>query len=300
MPPATVQEVAARGAEFWSQKGCAALGPPRGDLVDSMFEPQSYFRMLGPEPWRSVQLQRVLRPEFAFLDQENFPVSSLQISVVWKGAEEQAQGLVLESLRAMGFELERRDVRFHDETRRSPILGLFGVGWRLVVDGVRLGSLSYVQRAAGQSLDPVSLAVSYEVERLALLQQRVEALPDLQWSSDLRYGDLRSAAESELADLFSVERRSESLDAEVEATVSEGFALLEREMVQAAFVKAHEAALQAYSLGAARGERVAAWHARVGALVDACSRGWLDARRRLGFPLSGDARQSGVIRRVGV
>ncbi|MEM6701241.1 MAG: glycine--tRNA ligase subunit alpha [Acidobacteriota bacterium] len=301
MPPATIQELASRGTDLLAARDCTVLGPPRHDLVDPLFESQAYFRLLGPEPWSSVQVQRVLRPQLADLDSEHFPVASLRLSALFKEPDEPPQGLMLDLLRAMGFELEQRDVRFADQARRNAVLGLQGVGWRLLIDGVDSGWLSYFQRAASQVLEPVTLALSLDLERLALLQQRSLSLYDVDWAPGLSYGEARAAEEAELSKLFGGPARE---DAEVEAHVDEvcrrAMELLDDGLILEAFVLAHEAVVGACRRGASLEEAAAAWQTRVGAVVDFCARRWLEERRRDGFPLSPDASRSGVIRRLGV
>lgn len=301
MPPATIQELAVRGADVLSARGCAVLGPPRHDLIDALFESQSYFRLLGPEPWSSVQVQRVLRPQLAYLDSEHFPVAGLRLTTLLKDSEEAPQGLILEVLRAMGFELEQRDVRFADLPRRNAVLGVQGFGWRLLIDGVECGWLSYLQRAASQVLDPVTLASCLDLERLALLQQRAPSLYDVDWAPGLSYGEARSAQEAELSKLFGESPRDDAaVDSHVDEVCRRAMAELDAGLVLEAFASAHEAVLGACRLGAAIDEAAAAWQTRVGAVVDFCARRWLEERRREGFPLTGDASRSGVIRRLGV
>ena len=286
MPPATVQELTLRATEFWTEQGAVAVEPPACRLLDPMFEPQTYLRMLGPEPWASVQTHTVLRPELAFLKRERFPIASLQVTTVIKGARSDAQTLVVDGLRALGFELEQRDVRFFDDMRRNTVLGLDGVGWRLVIDGVEAGWISFFQRAAAQSLDPVSLGVGLEVERLALLQQGTEGFGELKWGDGLRQEVLRATEEAELSRVFAHAPRDD-LEERVSERSDAAQALVDDGLLLAALREVHAAVYEAYAAGARRDEGAASWQARLGAIVDRCAIAWLEERRRLGFPLGG-------------
>ncbi len=298
MPPAPVQELTSRLVDFWSGQGAAVLPPPPGSLLHPLFEPQLFFRMLGPEPWSAAQVQRSFRPRFAFLGIDRFTVLGQSVTVVVKGPEEPAQGWVLDSLRAMGFELERRDVRFFDEIRQNPVLGLHGVGWRLVLDGVEAGWLSWVQRAGGQSLEPVSLLVHYDLERLAVLQQRVASLLDLRWSGALDYRALRLEEEEERQrQAIAHGRRTEVV---VDDVVETARRVLDEGRMFAAFAAVHEGVREASLAGAREDDPVSTWQAALAGVVDSCARAWVDDRRARGFPLRGSGGRSGVVRRIGV
>jgi len=190
-PPRTFQEILLRLEQFWSAYGCALLQPYSGEVGAGTFNPATFFRVLGPEPWKAAYVEPSRRPKDGrYGENPNRLQNFYQYQVVLKPSPSDVLDVYLESLRHIGIDLERHDVRFVEDDWESPTLGAWGLGWEVWLDGQEITQFTYFQQAGGYDLNPVTAEITYGIERIACYLQGVERIMDLQWSAEQTWSDL--------------------------------------------------------------------------------------------------------------
>jgi glycyl-tRNA synthetase alpha chain len=198
IPPRTFQEILLRLEQFWSDQGCTLLQPYSGEVGAGTFNPATFFRVLGPEPWKAAYVEPSRRPKDGrYGKNPNRLQNFYQYQVVLKPAPDDVLDVYLESLRHIGIDLARHDVRFVEDDWESPTLGAWGLGWEVWLDGQEITQFTYFQQAGGYDLEPITAEITYGIERIACYLQGVERIMDLQWSRDHRWDDLFLEAEVE-------------------------------------------------------------------------------------------------------
>jgi len=197
-PPRTFQEILLRLEQFWSSYGCVLLQPYSGEVGAGTFNPATFFRVLGPEPWKAAYVEPSRRPKDGrYGENPNRLQNFYQYQVVLKPSPPDVLDVYLESLRHIGIDLARHDVRFVEDDWESPTLGAWGLGWEVWLDGQEITQFTYFQQAGGYDLNPVTAEITYGIERIACYLQGVERIMDLQWSADHTWNDLFLKAEVE-------------------------------------------------------------------------------------------------------
>ncbi|HSQ59589.1 MAG TPA: glycine--tRNA ligase subunit alpha [Acidobacteriota bacterium] len=196
--PTTFQETLLRLEQFWSSYGCSLLQPYAGEVGAGTFNPATFFRVLGPEPWNAAYVEPSRRPKDGrYGENPNRLQNFYQYQVVLKPAPENVLEVYLDSLRHIGIDLERHDVRFVEDDWESPTLGAWGLGWEVWLDGQEITQFTYFQQAGGFDLDPITAEITYGIERIACYLQGVERIMDLRWSREHRWDDLFLQGERE-------------------------------------------------------------------------------------------------------
>ena len=277
---------------FWADKGCVVLQPYDMQMGAGTFHPATTLRALGPEPWNVAYVQPSRRPaDGRYGDNPNRLAHYYQFQVLLKPSPDATQDLYLESLAHLGIDAALHDIRFVEDDWESPTLGASGLGWEVWVDGMEVTQFTYFQQVGGIECDPVSVELTYGIERLAMYIQGVEDVFDLDWNGlpagagGMTYGDVFKRAEREHS-VYNFECADTDMlarhfaDAEVECR-----ALLTRDQPLA--LPAYEQCIKAshlFNMLEARGvisvtER-AAHIARVRALAKGCCEAWLAGRER--------------------
>lgn len=185
------QDVILSLQRYWGARGCAILQPLDIEVGAGTFHPATFLRALGPDPWRCVYVQPCRRPGDArYGENPNRLGHYYQLQVVMKPAPADVQSLYLGSLEALGIDLDAHDVRFVEDDWESPTLGAWGLGWEVWLDGMEVTQFTYFQQCGGFDLDPVSVELTYGLERLAMYLQGVDNVYDLEWVSGVSYGDV--------------------------------------------------------------------------------------------------------------
>ncbi len=183
---------------FWAQAGCVLVQPTDIEVGAGTFNPSTFLRCLGPEPWNVAYVEPCRRPaDGRYGENPNRLGAYYQFQVVLKPAPADSQDIYLESLRALGIDLLEHDVRFVEDDWESPTLGATGLGWEVWLDGMEVTQFTYFQRVGGLDLDPVCVELTYGLERIAMFIQQKESVFDLEWAPGLSYGDLRHGEEVE-------------------------------------------------------------------------------------------------------
>jgi glycyl-tRNA synthetase alpha chain len=185
------QEMILRLSEYWAGEGAVLLQPYDTEVGAGTFCPATVLRCLGPDPWRAAYVQPCRRPTDGRYGENPFRLQHYyQFQVIVKPAPDDAQDLYRRSLSCLGLELDRHDVRFVEDDWESPTLGASGLGWEVWLDGMEVTQYTYFQKMGGFELDPISLELTYGLERLAMYLQKVDSVYDLQWVGDVTYGDV--------------------------------------------------------------------------------------------------------------
>jgi len=163
--------------------------------------PETFLRVLGPAPYRVAYAQPSRRPaDGRYGENPNRLYKHLQFQVILKPAPVDIQGIYLKSLAAIGIALKEHDIRFEEDNWESPTLGAWGIGWQVLLDGLEITQFTYFQQSGGIDLDPVSVELTYGLERICAFLQNVESVYDLRWSDDKTYGEIRLPEEEQLSE----------------------------------------------------------------------------------------------------
>ena len=184
--------------DFWSKKGCVLLQPYDIEVGAGTFHPATFFRVLGPEPWKTAYVEPSRRPtDGRYGENPNRLQQYYQYQVIIKPSPVDSQELYLESLTGLGIDPVQHDIRFVEDDWESPTLGAWGLGWEVWLNGMEVTQFTYFQQVGGIDLKPVSLEITYGLERIAMYLQRVDNVYNLRWNKDLTYGDVHHASEVE-------------------------------------------------------------------------------------------------------
>ncbi len=168
--------------EYWADQGCVILQPYDMEVGAGTFHPATTLRALGPETWRAAYVQPSRRPtDGRYGENPNRLQHYYQFQVILKPAPADSQALYLDSLRALGIDPLAHDIRFVEDDWESPTLGAWGLGWEVWCDGMEVTQYTYFQQVGGIDCDPVSVELTYGLERLAMYVQGVENVYDLDW-----------------------------------------------------------------------------------------------------------------------
>lgn len=183
------QDVILTLQNYWAKQGCVIEQPIGVECGAGTFNPHTFLRVLGPEKWNVAYVEPSRRPaDGRYGDNPNRLQRYFQFQVILKPSPIDSQDLYLQSLSALGIEPEKHDFRFVEDDWESPTLGAWGLGWEIWLDGMEVSQFTYFQQAGGIDLHPVSVELTYGLERLAMYLQGVESVYDLKWNKDVTYG----------------------------------------------------------------------------------------------------------------
>ncbi len=198
--PPTLQDLLFRLQQFWSACGCVIGQPYDVEVGAGTMHPETFLRVLGPEPYRVAYIQPSRRPaDGRYGENPNRLYKHLQLQVILKPSPADAQELYLASLAMIGVPLRDHDIRFEEDNWESPTLGAWGIGWQVLLDGLEITQFTYFQQCGGLDLDPVSVELTYGLERIAAFLQGVDNVFDIRWSDDVLYRRVRWAEEQQFS-----------------------------------------------------------------------------------------------------
>ena len=190
------QELILNLSKYWSDYGCIIQQPYDIEKGASTMNPATFLRALGPEPFNTAMVEPCRRPTDArYGENPNRLGHYFQYQVILKPSPDDAQGIYLKSLEAMGIDLSKHDVRFVEDNWESPTLGAAGVGWEVWLDGMEITQFTYFQQVGGLEVKPVALEITYGLERIAMYLQNVDSV--YEYSNPERLFTLFDLAESE-------------------------------------------------------------------------------------------------------
>jgi glycyl-tRNA synthetase alpha chain len=188
----TLQQLIFDLQKYWADRGCVLQQPYDVEVGAGTMHPETFLRVLGPEPYRVAYVQPSRRPaDGRYGENPNRLYKHLQLQVILKPSPPDIQDIFLSSLSAMGIDLKHHDIRFEEDNWESPTLGAWGIGWHVLLDGLEITQFTYFQQCGGQDLDPVSVELTYGLERIAVFLQGVDSIYDLHWSDDFTYAQIR-------------------------------------------------------------------------------------------------------------
>ncbi len=194
------QEMLVRLSEFWAQQGCVVALPYDLEVGAGTMCPETFFRVLGPQRWRVAYVQPARRPaDGRYGENPNRLLKHTQMQVILKPPPANIQDVYLESLRALGIDIRHHDIRFEEDNWEAPTLGAWGIGWQVMLDGLEITQFTYFQQSGGVDLEPISVELTYGLERIAAFLQNVEDVYQVHWNETVTYGDMRRAEELELS-----------------------------------------------------------------------------------------------------
>lgn len=187
----TFQELILNLSKYWSDYGCIIQQPYDIEKGASTMNPATFLRSLGPEPWNTAMVEPCRRPTDArYGENPNRLGHYFQYQVILKPSPDNAQELYLNSLKIMGIDLAKHDVRFVEDNWESPTLGAAGVGWEVWLDGMEITQFTYFQQVGGVEIKPVALELTYGLERIAMYLQNVNSVYDVMWNKNIKYGEI--------------------------------------------------------------------------------------------------------------
>jgi glycyl-tRNA synthetase alpha chain len=192
------QDVIRALQDYWTEHGCVLVQPVDMECGAGTFNPSTFLRALGPEPWRCCYVEPSRRPtDGRYGENPNRLQHYYQFQVLLKPFPTDTQELYLGSLRALGLTLEQHDIRFVEDDWESPTLGAWGLGWEVWLDGMEITQYTYFQQVGGIDLDPACAELTYGLERICMYLQGVDSVYDLQWAPGVRYGAVHHQTEVE-------------------------------------------------------------------------------------------------------
>ncbi|MBU0629620.1 MAG: glycine--tRNA ligase subunit alpha [Candidatus Margulisbacteria bacterium] len=192
------QEIVQNLNNFWAGAGCAIRQPYDVEKGAATMSPATFFGVLGPKPWNVAYIDPVRRPtDGRYGENPNRLFHYFQYQVVMKPSPLAIQELYLDSLRAIGIDPAKHDVRFVEDNWESPTLGAWGTGWEVWAEGMEITQFTYFQECGGFPCKPVAVEITYGLERLAMFIQKVNSVYDIRWNDRVKYGEIYLPAEQQ-------------------------------------------------------------------------------------------------------
>jgi glycyl-tRNA synthetase alpha chain len=196
----TFQELVAALDMFWSDRGCLVITPYNSEVGAGTMNPGTFLRVLGPEPWKAAYIEPSKRPKDGRYGENPNRVQQFnQYQVILKPSPDDVLPLYIESLRVIGIDPQRHDIRLLEDDWESPTLGASGLGWEVWLDGMEITQFTYFQQAGGLELDPISAEITYGLERICMYIQQVDDIMDIEWGGGVTWGELNMQAEREFS-----------------------------------------------------------------------------------------------------
>lgn len=196
----SMQQLFLKLYEFWAGQGCYLAPTYDLEVGAGTMTPDTFFRVLGRRPWKVAYVQPSRRPTDGRYGENPHRVQKhFQFQVIIKPSPVNIQRIYLDSLIALGINLREHDLRFDEDDWESPTIGAWGVGWQVMLDGLEITQFTYFQQAGGLELFPVSVEITYGLERLEMFLEQKDNIYDLQWSDEVSYRDLRYQEEKEFS-----------------------------------------------------------------------------------------------------
>jgi len=286
----TFQEIIFNLQEYWSNNGCAIIQPYDMEVGAGTSHTATFLRSIGPEPWKAAYVQPSRRPKDGrYGKNPNRLQHYYQFQVALKPSPENIVDLYMKSLENLGFDLKNNDVRLVEDNWENPTLGAWGLGWEVWLNGMEVTQFTYFQQVGGIACKPITGEITYGLERLAMYIQDVESIYDIQWTKDLKYGDVFLQNEIEQSAYNFEHSDSEFLLTAFSSYEKQASYLVEKNLALPAYEQVLKAA-HTFNLLDARGvisvtER-ADYIGRIRVISRLVARSYLESRKKLGFPLA--------------
>ena len=286
----TFQQIILKLQDYWDKQGCTLLQPYDMEVGAGTSHTATFLRAIGPEPWKAGYVQPSRRPnDGRYGENPNRLQHYYQYQVVLKPAPANIMDLYLGSLEALGFDLKENDVRFVEDDWENPTLGAWGLGWEVWLNGMEVTQFTYFQQVGGINCKPITGEITYGLERLAMYLQGVENVYDLEYSLDVKYGDVFLQNEIEQSAYNFEHSDVDFLLMAFDAHEKQAKHLIDNQLALPAYEQILKSA-HTFNLLDARGaisvtER-AAYMGRIRNLSRSVATSYLESRAVLGFPMA--------------
>jgi glycyl-tRNA synthetase alpha chain len=289
----TFQDLLLKLEQYWIGRDCILQQPYDIEVGAGTMHPETFLRVLGPEPYRVVYAQPSRRPaDGRYGENPNRLYKHTQLQVILKPSPADIQDLYLESLGKVGIDLKEHDIHFEEDNWESPTLGAWGIGWQVLLDGLEITQFTYFQQCGGVDLDPISVELTYGLDRIAAYLQRVDNVFDVRWSNDVTYRQVRLAEEQQFsaysfdhADAVSTRKQFDLNEAESARLLAAYDGLKGKEKLRFPVLQAYDLCLKCSHLfnvldarGAISVTERAGMIGRVRKLATQVAREWIDQR----------------------
>jgi glycyl-tRNA synthetase alpha chain len=283
------QDVILKLEKYWGSRDCVIHQPYDIEAGAGTFNPATFFRVLGPEPYRAAYVEPSRRPtDGRYGENPNRLQHYYQYQVILKPSPQDVQEQYLGSLKALGIDPLKHDIRFVEDDWESPTLGAWGLGWEVWLDGMEITQFTYFQQVGSIDLDPVSVELTYGLERITMYLQNVDNVYDLQWNDSVKYGHVHLETEKQFSKYNFEASDKDRLFQWFDMYEAEAKTLLDQDLVLPAYDYTLKCS-HAFNLLDARGaisvtERTG-FIGRVRKLARLCAEGYVRQRDELGHPL---------------
>lgn len=274
---------------YWAEQGCIIQQPYDIEKGAGTFNPATFLRALGPEPWNVAYVEPSRRPtDGRYGENPNRLQHYYQFQVLLKPSPQNIQDLYLDSLKSFGVDPLAHDIRFVEDDWESPTLGAWGLGWEVWLDGMEITQFTYFQQCGGFELKPIPGEITYGIERIAMYLQGVDNVYDLEWVNGIKYGDIHHQTEVQFSQYNFEEADTDMLFQLFDMYEKESLELVGKDLVFPAYDFVLKCS-HAFNLLDARSaisvtER-ASYIGRVRHMSKLCAAAYIDQREKLGHPL---------------
>lgn len=283
------QDIILKLQNFWARQNCIIQQPYDIEKGAGTMNPATFLRALGPEPWNVAYVEPSRRPtDGRYGENPNRLYQHHQYQVIMKPSPDNIQDLYLESLYELGIDPLEHDIRFVEDNWESPTLGAWGLGWEVWLDGMEITQFTYFQQVGGFDARPVSVEITYGLERIAMFLQKKDNVFNIVWVDGITYGDVFHRFEVEHSYYNFEEAHIPTLFKLFDIYEEEAGRLLEKNLIMPAYDYVLKCS-HVFNLLDARGaisvtERTGFIH-RVRNLARECAQRYLKQREELGYPL---------------
>jgi glycyl-tRNA synthetase alpha chain len=280
--------------KFWAEQGCVIQQPYDMEVGAGTFHPATLLRALGPEPWKAAYVQPSRRPtDGRYGENPNRLQHYYQYQVVIKPSPLEIQDMYLESLKRFGLNLLEHDIRFVEDDWESPTLGAWGLGWEVWLDGMEITQFTYFQQAGILDLHPITVEITYGLERIAMYLQKVENVYHLAWNGEVSYGEIFHQAEVEFSTFNFEEANVEALIGFFDTYESEAHKLVAKNLILPAYDYCLKCSHTFNLLDARKAISVAErtrYIGRIRNIARKVAMQYAEQRKEMGYPLLKDAK----------
>ncbi|KAG9144168.1 hypothetical protein Leryth_021484 [Lithospermum erythrorhizon] len=286
---ATFQQAIQRLQEYWASVGCAVMQCSNTEVGAGTMNPLTFLRVLGPEPWNIAYVEPSIRPDDSrYGENPNRLQRHTQFQVILKPDPGNSQDLFIGSLSALGIDVNEHDIRFVEDNWESPVLGAWGLGWEVWMDGMEITQFTYFQQAGSMQLMPISVEITYGLERIIMSLQGVDHFKKIQYADGITYGELFLENEKEMSAYYMEHARVDHLQKHFDLFEAEARSLLDLGLAIPAYDQLLKTS-HAFNILDSRGfvgvtER-ARYFGRMRSVARQCAQLWLKTRESLGHPL---------------
>ncbi len=277
---------------YWSERGCIIQQPYDIEKGAGTFNPATFLRSLGPEPYNVAYVEPCRRPsDGRYGENPNRWGAYYQFQVVLKPSPKDVQDLYLGSLAAVGIDPLAHDIRFVEDNWEAPSQGAWGLGWEVWMDGMEVTQFTYFQQVGGVALEPIAAELTYGLERICMYLQDVETFVDLQWCEGVSYADVHLQGEIEFSHYHFEQADTALLFRHFDEYEAEGVRLLDAGLIMPGYdfcMKCSHAFNVLDARGAISVTERQKYILRVRKMARAAAEAYVAKRRELGFPMLRD------------